>query len=82
MTTRALVLHPDLRTERKGLRSPTARLDEAVGLAAALDLEIVDARVEAVSTVRPGTLFGSGKLDEIKAIIQGAEIELVIVDGV
>jgi len=69
VTTRALVLHPDIRTERGGLRSPTARLDEAVGLAAALDLEIVDSRVEAVSTVRPGTLFGSGKLDDRTSLI-------------
>ena len=82
MTTRALVLHPDIRTERSGLRSPMARLEEAAGLTAALDLHIVDARVESLSTVRPGTLFGSGKLDEIKAIIQGSDVELVIVDGV
>lgn len=81
MTTRALVVHPDIRAEKKGRRTPQARLDEAVGLAAALDLEIVDSRVEPISTVRPGTLFGSGKLNEIKGVISGLKIGLVIVDG-
>ena len=81
MTTRALVIHPVIRGDRPGLRSPEARLGEAVGLAAALDLEIVDGRVEPIGTVRPGTLFGSGKLDDLKTIISAEKVELVIVDG-
>jgi len=56
-------------------------LGEAAGLAAALDLEIADTRIEAVSNIRPGTLFGSGKLDELKQIISSLNVELVIVDG-
>ena len=81
MSTRALVVHPHIKAEKTGLRAPEARLAEAVGLAAALDLDIVDARVEGISVVRPGTLFGSGKLDDLKAVIVASDIELVIVDG-
>jgi hypothetical protein len=36
MTERALVIHPDFL--QPGLRAPAARLAEAVGLAAAIDL--------------------------------------------
>lgn len=81
MTTRALVVHPDIKSARSGLRSPETRLQEAVGLAAALDLDIIDSRVEGISTIRPGTLFGSGKLDEIKTVIAAESVDLVIVDG-
>lgn len=81
MTTRALVVHPVIRGVSLGLRSSDARLGEAVGLASALDLDIVDGRLEPVSTIRPGTLFGSGKLDELKSVISRENVELVIVDG-
>ena len=81
MSTRALVVHPNIRSEKSDLRTPEARLSEAVGLAAALDLTISDARVENISTVRPGTLFGSGKMDELKSLVTSLEVELVIVDG-
>ena len=81
MSTRALVVHPHIKSEKSGLRDPDARLEEAAGLASALDLEIIDARVEGVSIIKPGTLFGSGKVDELAAIIKSSKIELVIVDG-
>lgn len=81
MSTRALVVHPHIKSEKLGLRDPAARLEEAAGLASALDLEIIDARVEGVAIVKPGTLFGSGKVDELAAIIKSSKIELVIVDG-
>ncbi len=81
MSTRALVVHPNIRPEKPDLRSLDSRLSEAVGLAAALDLSIVDARTENISRVRPGTLFGSGKLDELKSLVSSLDVELVIVDG-
>nr|WP_255561735.1 GTPase HflX [Pseudohoeflea sp. DP4N28-3] len=61
-------------------RSDQNRLDEATGLAAAIDLVIAEALVVPVSTPRPGTLFGSGKIDEIDALIHAGEASLVIVD--
>ena len=61
-------------------RSPEARLEEAIGLAAAIDLEIVSSGIVTVATPKPGTLFGSGKVEELAAIVKAEEIELVVVD--
>ena len=63
-----------------GDRSPTARLEEAVGLALALDLDIRASGLVPVSRPKPGTLFGSGKVEELEGLIRGEEAELVIVD--
>ena len=79
--TRAFVLHPILPDWKDAMRPPEARLEEAVGLAEALDLDIVGSAAELVRQPRPATLFGTGKLDEIKAVLSDADVELVIVDG-
>ena len=53
-----------------------------MALAAALPgLTVVGGLVVPVRTVQPGTLFGSGKLEELKARIEAEEIGLVLVDG-
>ncbi|KZL10590.1 MULTISPECIES: GTPase HflX [unclassified Pseudovibrio] len=61
-------------------RSPQARLEEAVGLAAAIELEIVSSSLVRLANVKPGSLFGSGKVEEIRLRIDVEEIELVVVD--
>ncbi|SIN91904.1 GTP-binding protein HflX [Vannielia litorea] len=79
--TRALVLHPDIQTDH-GRRDAAPALEEAMALALALPgLEVVAGEVVNVRQPQPGTLFGTGKMDEIKALIQGQEIALVLVDG-
>ncbi len=77
---RALILHPALAQDRGG-RAPQDALEEAVSLARALDLEVVEARVAAVPKRRAGTLFGKGKVEEIAAAVAEAGAGLVIVDG-
>ncbi len=84
---RALVLVPVLTRRatagsRDGLsiHSPEDRLTEARGLAEAIDLDIRDARIVTISEPRPGTLFGSGKVEELKAAIADMKAGLVIVD--
>ena len=61
-------------------RSDEARLDEAVGLARAIDLTVVHAAVVPVSQPKPGTLLGTGKIEEIKALLDEHDAGLVIVD--
>lgn len=79
---RAIVVHPYLKSdERYQLRTVGARLEEAVGLAQAIDLEVVDSLPAPMSEIRPATLIGKGKVDEILAVCEGAEVELVICDG-
>ena len=63
-----------------GERSPTARLEEAVGLALALDLDIRASGLVPVSRPKPATLFGAGKVEELEGLIRGEDAELVIVD--
>jgi len=55
-------------------------LSEATGLAEAIDLAVIDKQLIPVSTPRPATLFGSGKVYELKSLIDEQEIALVIVD--
>ena len=86
--TRAAVLHPAMRDARKNGRidrgtpaiEPDARLEEAVGLALAIDLDIVLAEIVPLAQIRPATLFGSGKVDELKGALAVHDVELVIVD--
>ena len=76
----AIVVHP-VRPRAEGLRSPEQRLEEAVGLAEALDLEIVEALVAPLRTTVPATLFGKGKVEEVGTACRGLEIDVVVVDG-
>ena len=79
--TRAWVLHPDLKTEDRR-HAPSFALEEAVSLARALpDLEVVGADIVRVSKAVPATLFGSGKIEEIKQQLSDQNVELVLVDG-
>jgi GTP-binding protein HflX len=75
----ALVLHPV--RARGGPRDPEDALAEAVSLAEALDLDVVASETVPLPRARAGTLFGKGKLAELKAKIEEGEVGLVIIDG-
>lgn len=75
----ALIVHPDL-----GSLSVSAleyRLEEAAGLALAIGLEATSVRHFSVRTPKPGTLFGSGQVEQIGVILNQEEAEILIVDG-
>ncbi|MFD0979908.1 GTPase HflX [Tropicimonas aquimaris] len=78
---RALVLHPDIQSDQH--RRPAASgLAEAIALAEALPgLDVVRGAVVPVRMPQPGTLFGTGKLEELKQQIKAEEIGLVLIDG-
>lgn len=83
----ALVVHPARgqgRYAAKGgsssPREPQARLDEAVGLAEALDLEIVGVQLTPLRTAIPATLFGKGKVIEIGDQIADLGASVVVID--
>ncbi|TCL09334.1 GTP-binding protein HflX [Shimia isoporae] len=79
--TRAWVLHPDI-TGAGDRREASSALEEAVALAAALpDLEVVGSNVVRLAKAQPGTLFGTGKIEELRGLLKANEIELVLIDG-
>ena len=53
---------------------------EAIGLAEAIGLSVVSIEKTIVPHIKPGTLFGSGKTDEYKGIIENKKIEIAFVD--
>ena len=75
------MLHPDLKAADRR-RAPDHALQEATALAVALPgLDVVGASIVPLANPRPATLFGPGKVDELRAVIDADEIELVLVDG-
>ncbi len=70
----------DAQTDAHALRDFEARLDEAKGLAAAIDLVVADALIAPIAQIRPATYLGKGKVEEITGLIAGHDIELVVVD--
>jgi len=79
--TRAYVLHPDIRND-KSRRLPEHGLAEAISLAHALpELDVTGGEVVRLPRVHPGMLFGSGKVEDLKARFKAEDVELVLVDG-
>jgi GTP-binding protein HflX len=79
--TRAWVLHPDIKSD-SARRDAEPALEEAVALAAALpDLDVIGSNVVRLPKAHPGMLFGSGKIEELAAVLKGEEAELVLIDG-
>lgn len=62
------------------LRHPDARLAEAIGLANAIGLNIIEAVNVPIRTIRSSTLFGKGKVQELADIIEAKKIGLAIID--
>ena len=61
-------------------RSPEARLEEAVGLAGAIDLHVVEQGIAPLGEIRPATYLGKGKVDELAGVIKAGEIGIVVMD--
>ncbi|MGI9523832.1 MAG: GTPase HflX [Hyphomicrobiaceae bacterium] len=78
--TRTKSAAPGQRQRTSPGRTPKERLAEARSLACAIDLDVVDEHIIALPVLRPATLFGTGKVEEIRSHIKGADATLVIVD--
>ncbi len=62
-------------------RSNESRLEEAIGLARAIDLTIAAGIIVPVNQPRPATLLGTGKIEEVSALLDEHNAGLVIVDN-
>src|SRR5262245_23295295 len=88
-TGRALVVEPHLRSPvpaapdaraKAVLRSPAARLDEAVGLARAIDLNVVSSGIGPLGGMRPATFIGKGKVEELAGLVKTDDAGIVVMD--
>ena len=81
---RAFVIHVEPKNRSRpdvALRDGEARLAEAVGLTAAIHLDVVEAEVAPLARPTPATLLGSGKVEEIAQLAKAEEPEVIIVNA-
>lgn len=86
-TGRAIVIEPWVKASPRrnagaaaSTRTPEARLEEAVGLARAIDLAIVQAGLVTLNDIRPATYIGKGKVDEIAGMVKSLSASIVVMD--
>jgi GTP-binding protein HflX len=79
---RAFVIHVEPK-DRSGrtLRDAQARLAEAVGLTAAIHLDVIEQQVAPLARPTPATLLGSGKVEEIAILARDQRPDVVIVNA-
>ena len=83
--TRAIVIVPviyDRENSKKNYEaSSRSRIDEAVGLAEAIRLNVVEKISVNIEKPRPATLLGQGKVEEIGKIVSDEKIDLAVMDS-
>jgi GTP-binding protein HflX len=82
--SRAFVIHVEPKgrsSAAKALRDADARLAEAVGLTAAIHLDVVLAEIAPLARPIPATLLGSGKVEEIAILAKDQEPDVIIVNA-
>jgi GTPase len=81
-TERAIVLYPHRRVLHGISRDADACLEEAIGLARAIDLDVRHADVVTLNRPRPATLLGQGVVETYKPVIDADHIDIVVIDSV
>jgi GTP-binding protein HflX len=83
-SARALVIEPVLRrAEARATvddRSAAAKLDEAVGLARAIDLDVGHSGIVMLRALHPATYLSKGKVEEIAGLVKSFEAGVVVMD--
>jgi len=87
-TGRAIVIEPWIKGPMRksavrapsDARTPEARLEEAVGLARAINLTVVEAGLVTLTDIRPATYIGKGKVDEIAGLAKSQSASVVVMD--
>lgn len=81
MTSKTFIIHPWFKSKPvSDARTPESCLEEAVGLAHAIDLDVVEKICVSLAAPKPATLFGSGKVEEIGGYIEHLGAELVVIN--
>ncbi|MBV8792208.1 MAG: GTPase HflX [Pseudolabrys sp.] len=83
---RAIVIEPWLRRSSAqssrvdNPRTPEGKLDEAIGLARAIDLDVIEGGLVPLNTIQPATYIGTGKVDEIAGLTKSLDAGIVVMD--
>lgn len=77
---KAYIVFPNITNSEQNL-SPEARLEEAVGLARAISLDIASAEIVKLREIKSGAYFGQGYIDKLAEKFSQENIELLIVDA-
>ena len=77
--TPTIIAYPELPGTASG--NAEYRLEESIGLAAAIGLDVIEARHYRVRSPRAATLLGGGQVDELAALVEEKGAELLIIDG-
>ncbi len=77
---KAYIVFPNITNSEQNL-SPEARLEEAVGLARAISLDIAGAEIVKLREIKSGAYFGQGYIDKLAEKFSQENIELLIVDA-
>ncbi|MBO7332859.1 MAG: GTPase HflX [Alphaproteobacteria bacterium] len=75
MSQKAWVISPYQKKE--GERSSEAKLEEAVGLSSAIDLEIIGRESIPVREIRPATYLGKGSVERLKEQIEKPDVVIM-----
>ena len=78
---RTVVVLPERVHDNLLPRGSEARLAEAVGLAAAIQLDVVHSEVIRIRKAAVSTLFGKGQVERIAAAVAAHDATLLVVDG-
>jgi len=62
------------------VRTPEAALREAIGLALAIELEVVHSEIVNIKVIKPATFVGKGVVERIKEKVVETEAKLVFID--
>ncbi len=83
-TGRALVIEPVLRRAAARAvaadRSAAAKLDEAIGLARAIDLDVEQSGIVMLRALHPANYLSKGKVEEIAGLVKSFEAGVVVMD--
>ncbi|MBE6450220.1 MAG: GTPase HflX [Alphaproteobacteria bacterium] len=79
LPTKVFVIEVDVK-QNKNLRTPLARLQEAVSLTKAINLNVVGSQIVSLREVKSATLLGSGNIENLLEQFKLLDVELVLID--
>lgn len=77
---RAAVVLPSV-SSKPTFSDAETKLDEAIGLARAINLDIAYTEVVRLREIKPAAYFSKGFIDRVKPIFEAEQIELLVVDS-